>query len=824
MKIVHLLTAFILLASSILKAQSSADIYNDLLQLRNVKRVLYVAAHPDDENTRLIAYLSKAKHIETAYLSLTRGDGGQNLIGSEKGAFMGIVRTQELREARKVDGGKQFFTRAVDFGFSKNFDETLEIWNKDSVFADVVWVIRNFKPEVIITRFPPNNYGGHGHHSSSAILAIDAYKAAADSTVFPEQLKYVSTWQVNRVYHNTSTWWYKDLADKVKENPTEYATLNVGEFSPVLGVSYTEIAAESRSQHKSQGFGTAKSRGTSIEYFSYLTGQRAENLDLFSGLDFTWSSIPNTQEIQNQVEKVIQKYEGNFTNPSAVTPELVELYKLLTKHKNASSSFFQSKIEAVKHLILQCNGVWFESTASNFFSTANQKISITHRAINRSATSIKLKQVKGVVSSMYNAALETDALVSIDTSFMVHPEKEISQHYWLTQPYDELFHVANQQFIGLDQNLPAYEFEFEFQVNDVSFSVKTPLEYKHTDRAKGELYQPFVIAPKATATLTDKVIVSKNGAPKKVEVLVKCFEPNFKGSVKLNVPNGFSVQPQEFAIETTVAGEEKLVEFTVESGSSEGSFTINPVVMQNGKNLKNLAFYDIQYDHIEPQLTFIENSGVFTNVQLQTKSESILYIKGAGDEIPQNLMQIGYSVRVIEAGELLGENLAQYDAVISGIRTYNTQNEITFAYDKLMDYVKNGGVYVVQYNTSYGLLTENIGPYGFTISRERVTREDATPTLLNTSNAIWSKPNKITVSDFDGWVQERGLYFSNEWDGRYTSLIAWNDPNEEQQQGALLLAEYGKGKFVFTGISFFRQLPAGVPGAYKLFVNLIEKQ
>lgn len=824
MKFSSLLTLFFVLISTLIKAQSSSEIYNDLLKLRNVKRVLYVAAHPDDENTRLIAYLSKAKHIETAYLSLTRGDGGQNLIGSEKGAFMGIVRTQELREARKVDGGKQFFTRAVDFGFSKNFDETLEIWNKDSVFADVVWVIRNFKPDVIITRFPPNNYGGHGHHSSSAILAIDAYKAAADSTVFPEQLKYVSTWQVNRVYHNTSTWWYKDLADKVNENPSEYATLNVGSYSANLGVSYTEIAAESRSQHKSQGFGTAKTRGTSIEYFSYLTGERAENLDLFSGVDFTWSSLENTEEISKQVETVIQSFEQNFTQPQAVTPELLMLYELLVNHEQANSTLFQSKIEAIKHLILKCNGVWFESTASNYFSTAGQKVNITHRAINRTNSTIKLNAIHGIVTSTYNAALETDAMVSIDTSFMVHPEKEISQHYWLTQPYNELFHVVNQQFIGLDQNLPAYSFEFEFEVNGVKISVSTPLEYKHTDRAKGELYQPFVIAPKATATLTDKVIVSKNGAAKKVEVLVKCFEPNFKGIVQLNVPEGFKVEPANFAIETTIPGEEKLVEFQVESGSEEGSFKINPVILQGDSPIKTLAFYNISYDHIEPQLTFIENTGVFTNVQMQTKAQSILYIKGAGDEIPQNLQQIGYSVKVISASELLGESLEKYDAVISGIRAYNTQNEIPFAYDKLMEYVKNGGVYVVQYNTSYGLLTENIGPYSFTISRERVTREDATPTLLNTENAIWSKPNKISSVDFEGWVQERGLYFANEWDSRYTPLIAWNDPNEEQQQGALLVTNYGKGKFVFTGISFFRQLPAGVPGAYKLFVNLIEKQ
>lgn len=799
---------------------SSSAIRQSLKKLNNLSSVLYIAAHPDDENTRLIAYFANELNARTAYLSLTRGDGGQNLIGTEKGDALGLLRTQELLEARKIDGGEQFFTRAVDFGYSKSPEETFEIWGKEQVLHDVVRVIRQFRPDVIVTRFPPTEYAGHGHHTASAMLAEEAFKAAADPEKFPEQLKEhgLEPWQAKRLYFNASTWWNKDLEEKAKGSD-EYITADIGRYNPMLGLSYGEIAAESRSMHKSQGFGSARQRGSQQEYLQYRLGEKASG-NIFSGIPTSWSKFGATgKEIEALLTKAYQQY--NPEHADATISVLLEVKGKIETLESTYPAGLNTKKKELDELLLRIAGVFYETTSEHPVATPHEQVKLNVQLINRSNVPVTLEKIEiSDHSYPYNKDLEDNEWVSIPLEIAIGEAVPYSTPYWLRNAHSGgLFVVNEPKLIGKAEHHD-FMVTYVFRIGDEKIKAYKPIQYKWVDREKGELHRPFIVLPKATVNMEDPVYIFSDSQPKSVEVRLKGHAPALNGTLALRSNEGWKISPSSIPFETISKGEEKVFTFSVTPPENAETAELNAIVTINGQTY-SYRLDQIEYDHIDLQTTLSPATAKVIRLDIRKKGERIAYVMGAGDDVPVSLEQIGYEVTQIEAGELGSHDLSAYDALIFGVRAFNVHGELTYAKEKIFAYAHEGGNVIVQYNTSRGMEAADFAPYPMQLSRDRVTREDAAVEFLAPEHPVMNSPNQLDKTDFNNWVQERGLYFADQWDQQYTPVLSWHDPGEEDKKGSLLIADHGKGAFIYTGISFFRQLPAGVPGAYRLFANLI---
>ena len=801
------------------KQLNSAEILLGLEKLNTVGSVLYVAAHPDDENTRLLAYLSSERKFRTGYLSVTRGDGGQNLIGKEQGEPLGLIRTQELLAARRTDGAEQFFTRANDFGYSKNPEETFGFWNKDSILADVVWTIRVFKPDVIICRFPTTGEGGHGHHTASAILAEEAYTAASDPKRFPEQLAYTQVWQVKRLFWNTFNFGGTNTTN------ANQLKIDVGVYNPLLGKSYGEIAAESRSNHKSQGFGSAAGRGSSIEYFKQLKGDSVST-DLFEGINTTWSRFAGTGVLQNAINICLKSYSS--VQPEKIVDDLLDAYKQLQKldgNIDSINYYKQQKLKEATALILACSGLWFEASVNDYYSIPGGKVLINAQAINRSSTSVKLNGIKFLnqTDTVTNLELKNNELYSFKHEELLPASLEYSSPYWLNEKHTTgSFTIKNQMLIGNPENISQTVVLFSIAVIGVPFQITRPLIYKATDPVKGEVYRPFEVLPPATISISEKVFVYNDAISKTVFFTVKANANGIKGTLQVTVPEGWTVDIKNPDFNIVNKNEEAIVEAIVTPLKNALNGKLTATVKIDDK-IYSASIQRIGYDHIPYQFILRDADAKLITLDLKKTTTNIGYIPGAGDDVAACLSQVGYNVTQLTNELLANENLSKYSAIITGVRAYNTDDKLQLYYPKLMEYVKNGGNFIVQYNTNnrIGPVKAKIGPYPFTISRDRVTDETAEVRFIDPESAVLNSPNKITEKDFDGWIQERGIYFATELDSNYTKIFSINDPNEKASEGSLITAKYGKGNFAYTGLVFFRELPAGAPGAYRLFVNLI---
>jgi LmbE family N-acetylglucosaminyl deacetylase len=792
--------------------------------------VLYIAAHPDDENTKLIAYFSNEKLFNTAYLSLTRGDGGQNLVGNELNELLGVIRTQELLQARKIDGGKQFFSRAKDFGFSKNPDETFRIWDKEKVLADMVWVIRKFRPDVMITRFNTEPGKTHGHHTASAILAQEAFDAAADKNRFPEQLKYVEVWQAKRLVWNTSWWFYGSEKNFRTE---DLLKIDVGDYNQLLGESCTEIAAKSRSMHKSQGFGAGGSRGISFEYIEHTKGPKAQN-DLFEDINIGWSRLEGGEK----VNKILQKAYSAFKpeDPALSVDVLLEARAAI---QSMSPGYWRTvKMNEVEDVIKTCLGLYLESSAAESMMSPGQQVSVNIEMINRSEVPVELKklayQISGKDSSFSFADLSIAPMALKNNVSNINPAKinllsdiPYSQPYWLREEGTiGMFTVDDQNLIGLPENPPAVQVVYSIDVKGHPFTFTSPLVFKKTDPVKGEQYSSFEISPPLFINPSEKILVFGNDASKFLSMKVKAGDHNVKGILKLVLPEGWKAEPLTVPFELANKGEEANFSFKILPSSDEMSAELK-VTAEIGNHVFNQGLTTIKYDHIPAQALFPPAVVKLVKLNLKKKGENLGYIMGAGDEVPASLAQVGFKVSILKEENIYAENLKRFDAIIIGIRAYNTQERLKFYQKELMTYTRNGGTLIVQYNTLPGRTSENklvvdsIGPYPFKLSNERVTEENAEIRFLKPNHPLLNTPNKITEKDFGNWVQERGLYFPNEWSKEYETIISCNDTGETPKDGGILYAKYGKGNYIYTTYSWFRELPAGVPGAFRIFTNLI---
>jgi LmbE family N-acetylglucosaminyl deacetylase len=806
-----------------------ATIEQSFKKLNVLGSVLYVAAHPDDENTRLLAYLAQEKHYRTGYLSLTRGDGGQNLIGNEQSELLGLIRTQELLAARRVDGAEQFFTRANDFGYSKGPAETLKIWDKEKVLGDVVWVIRKFRPDVIICRFPTTGEGGHGHHTSSAILAQEAFTAAADPSRFPEQLKYVQPWQAKRLLWNTFNF---GGANTTAEDQFK---INVGVYNPITGKGYGEVAADSRSNHKTQGFGSAKTRGDSYEYFKTILGD-APKTDLMDGVNTFWSRVRDGNAIAATLGVI--KKDFDIEEPEKSVPALVKL--LGTIEKVSDTYWRNQKTKEISDQIAACAGLWFESYATQPAYALGDQMQISSQVLSRYNDKIKLSSISG--TDVVNGPVVVNPVVmnkelnipvqNVEKTIPANQVQifsgtimaaKISQPYWLAAKHEQgTYNIPNQQDVGNPENpdLPKVNYDFIIEGKPVHFERR--LYYKYVDPVRGEVYQPLEIAPPVTVNIESKDYIFRTEQPQIVQVKLQSFT-KASGSICIKPMDGWKIRPEKIDFTDKNKGDEWVATFTIAPTDNKPRTGVLQADVTVGDKIFSMGIQRIRYDHIPAITLFPAAEAKLINLDLKIAGKKIGYIEGAGDLMPDALTQIGYNVHILTENEITNGDLSVYDAIVTGVRAYNVNKRLAVEQPKLMAYVNNGGNLVVQYNNNNGLVVSQIGPYPFRPVNQRVTDENAKVTFLDPQNPVLNYPNKITQTDFDGWVQERGLYFVSNIDPKYSAILQMNDPGEVPNNGAMIVGNYGKGRFVYTSLDFFRDLPAGVPGAYRLFVNLLSK-
>lgn len=764
---------------------------------------MYLAAHPDDENTRIISWLTHEKHVDAVYLSLTRGDGGQNLIGTEKGELLGLLRTQELLEARKIDKGRQWFTRALDFGYSKTATETLKFWDKQEILGDVVWAIRKNKPEIIITRFDPNSNGEtHGHHTASALLAMEAFDLAADPKAFPEQLKFVTVWQPKRMFYNTSWWFFGSKENFEKSDKTGFYSINVGNYYPILGISNNEISSKARSMHACQGFGTALERGSEMEYLKFLKGDQPKTDDIFDGIQLK----SDNAALQKQLDLAVSEYQ--FNNPKLTLQRLLQAYELIKKENPKDA-----KLAEVKDLILKTQGIYFEWTTEKAFGTSGEEISTRVEIANRNNAEITVS-----LSGNTSQKIPANETFRVNQKFKIENGKT-SNPYWMEKmPKNNLYITENPEEIGLPEisNAITKRATFDFGTAKIEFDI--PLQQKTVDPSIGELYQPFYTVPTFVANFEQENFIFSNQA-KQIAIEVQSFAGKSTPTVSLKAGKDWKISaPQK--VNFTEIGEKQKLYFQVEPISKIANSTLETVIESEGK-IDNHSLQLVEYPHIDRQIWAKKSQVQIQNLDLKIPAVRIAYMKGSGDDIPSSLRAIGLKVEELDIKNWNFAQLKNYDVLILGIRAFNTQPELAMINQDLWKFVENGGLVINQYNTNRGLLTNDIAPFHLKLGSGRISEEDAKLKMLVPNHPVFTSPNKMTDQDFNNWVQERGLYFADSWDGKLIPLLEGNDTGESPKQGSLLVGNYGKGTYVYTGLSFFRELPAGVPGAYKLFMNIL---
>lgn len=793
--------------------EDPGSIYVNLQKLHSLKRVLYVAAHPDDENTRALAWFSLGEKAETAYFSLTRGDGGQNLIGNELSEELGVLRTQELLAARSHDGAKQYFSRAVDFGYSKSAEESFEKWGRDELLEDMVEMIRMFQPDVIVTRFPPDERGGHGHHTASAILAIEAFEKAADPTFLPKQVEEYGAWETTSIYWNTSYWWDKDIRELAVGNEN-YLIEEIGDYNSLLGQSYNEIGTIARSQHKCQGFGAIIERGSRTEYFEHLGGKKLKN-SFFEENTRSWTDL-GSKILDEQFSKLLDNFD--FKNTENNVNALLEIYQGLKKLPD--SYVVREKINRCEKIIADCLGLRVELNAGDYSYVSGEKVSLKLEVLNRSNAKVEIKNFTvnpAKQTKIIDQKLDKNQVFSSDME--IESGDEFGSPFWLRKPFNDVFDVTDLRDRLKAEGLPNIYGNLSLIINEKSLNIPVQAQYKWRDPSYGERIRPVIGTPRYTATFEQDITLIKPGESQLVRVKVHSFQDNLEDKLQIETGQGWEIVEKDISFSIDKKHGEVWISFHLKAMSKEAKRA--ELILKDGSGNRLYQYKEITYDHIPTQTIFSPATLDCILMDAKVRSGKAAYINGVEDAVPDAIATLGFDVESFEVTDLANIDLSNYQSVVLGIRIYNVHPELRNFEQKLYDYVADGGNLIMQYNTASRSGNNEFGPKPFKLSRNRVTEEDAEVTFLEPDHAILNYPNKIGIEDFEGWVQERGLYFAGEWDEAYTPVFSWADEGEEPVLGGLIVMEHGKGRFIYTGISFFRELPKGVVGAYRLFANLL---
>jgi LmbE family N-acetylglucosaminyl deacetylase len=851
------------------------EIREALERLDTLGSVMMIGAHPDDEREQVLAYLALGRHVRTAYLSLTRGEGGQNLIGPEQGDELGIIRSQELLSSRRIDGAEQYFTRAIDFGFSKTADETLQKWDRNKVLGDVVYNIRRFRPDVVILVFSGTPRDGHGHHQASSILGKEAFSLAGDPTKFPEQLAYVQAWTPKLLMMNAGGPGGAQAKGKAGKNkaddtpPADRLNLDVGVYSPELGASFGEIGGASRSANRTQGTGAAETKGSQLATMETVAGDKATK-DLFENLDITWNRLPGGAAVGEIVKQALDSFVP--ARPEALLPQLVKARPLIAAIVAATKDpLAEQKLKELDETIALCSGLSLEAQSDKAAVSPGATLRVNFTAIQRlpnsvALTGIRLAGMEGApIVNLAPTVLVNNQPSRYNASFTIPQDQPYTQPYWLAQPKDgALYSVPDPRDIGLPENPPALTAHFRVQIAGTEIELTRPVQYRYVDRVFGEQVRPFTVIPPVAVSLPESALVFGDAKPRRIEVAVRSNGGKVGGNLRLDVPAGWTYTPESSHFELTATEEQTNVFFNLvpPAGDSRGKIR---AIAQVGNQTVFTGTEVIQYPHITTQTLLPPAQATLVRADIRILSKSVGYVMGAGDDVPQAIRQLGCEVTLLTESDLSHGDLARFDAIVTGVRAFNTRADLRANYQRLFDYANNGGTLIVQYNVPEGGappqgappapgaaaqpaaaqpapapgqptpalppavaaagdggLLAHIGPYPIRISRsDRVTVEEAPIVFPNPDLRLLHAPNQITSADFDGWVQERGLYFSDQWDPKYVSVLESHDPGEMPLPGGMLYAPVGKGVYIFSAYDWFRELPAGVPGAYRLFANML---
>jgi len=725
-------------------------------------RVLWIAAHPDDEDTNLIAWLARGRNVNTAYMSLTRGDGGQNLIGNELGEALGVIRTEELLAARRIDGAHQFFGRGYDFGFSKTAEETRKHWPQDSLLHDVITVMRAFRPQIVITTFSGTPRDGHGQHQISAIVARDAYNLAGDTIRFPVR-EYGEPWTALKFYR---------LARFSPQDRT--LSINVGEYNPYLGLSYQEIAADSRSQHKSQGEGTLRRKGVVWDYLmredSRVPAPPAkEEQSIFAGLDTAAGRY------------VVR--DGRLNAP--VPPLPIEL-------------------EAVA-----------DRQAVAFGDSAKISLAI----YNRGRAQISIPAIKA------DGAPRVVLPDSVYRWTQWYVGREISQPWWLATPRNGDLFTPKITGISEDERevrRGAHIFVTSSEMGRLYLS--SPIVFHYVDRVRGDVQRPLIVAPGVSITLDQAVTMARANGPFNrllKTTLRSALSDSTPVTVTLVLPRGLSADSVARTILMT-PGATRTLTFRVRGALARGSHQISATASVKGRSYQT-GYVPIEYPHINPQRIYRPSTISVNAIDVALPARlNVAYVPGVGDNVAPVLQQLGVPLTIVDADDLPQTDLSRFTTIVVGPRAYQSSQSLQGNNDYLLAYVRNGGRLVVQYGQGE-MQRPGIMPYPITLRQpaERVTDENAPVTFTDPKSPLLNAPNKITQDDFNGWVQERASYMPSTFDSHYRTMLAMNDPGEQPNRAAILAAAYGRGTYIYVPLALFRQLPAGVPGGARIFANLL---
>ncbi len=805
--------------------QDPKAILQDLRSFREMGSVLFVAAHPDDENSQLIAFLARGPGYRTAYLSLTRGDGGQNLLGSQFGDELGAIRTQELLAARRVDGGRQFFTRARDFGYSKDYRQTIQKWNREEVVGDIVRVIRTFRPDIVITRFSPEPGTTHGHHTASAVLAIEAFKRSGDPKAFPDQLGTLEPWQPRRILMNSGGF------GRGGSGQPESATLHmeIGGTDPVTGQAFGAIASRSRSMHKTQGMGffAVGTSGSRSESFQLLLGEPAAN-DIFDGVDTTWARVPGGAEVGRLAERVIAGFDQK--DPSASVPSLLEIQERLSGLP--TDRLIDEKRRQLDRIIGSCLGLSVETTTPQAEVVPGELFELHQRVEIGTAPPVRWAAIR-----YPSLGRETETGIDLvsgkpslrDSQQTLPANTPVSQPYWLREEGTPgMFRVDDASLIGRPENPPIIPVDYVFEVGGRTIVLSDEPVALGKDSKGAQVRRRLEAIPPVSLHFPSGVELFAPSATRQVAVDIVAYRAESSGFLHLDAPAGWKVAPDGQPFRLAAVGDRARLSFSVTAPPEPAKATLS-VRAALGRADDGTRFgtdrVEIRFGHIPPILLQPPATMKAVCLDLAIRGQRVGYIAGAGDSIADSLREMGYSVADLTGADLVPDRLKSFDAVVIGVRAFNTRNDLVSGFPALLSYVEGGGTVVAQYNTPNTSAATRLGPYPLSLSRNlpanRVTDENAPVTLLAPDHPAFTTPNRIAPSDFEGWVQERGLNFPSEWDSRYATILACSDSGEAPLKSGILVARYGRGYYVYTGLSWFRQLPAGVPGAYRLFANLV---
>jgi len=755
-------------------------------RLRVVGNVLCIAGHPDDENTGLISWLVHHEGVRTACFTYTLGEGGQNLIGPERAPLLGLIRAQELLAARRVDGAEQYFGSQPDFGYSKSAEETLSIWNREEALNELVEVIRRFRPDVIVTRFSPDEPNTHGHHTASTQLALEAFALAADP-LFPGKTAALSPWQATRVVWN----WF-NLGPEV--NPPEGLTflpIEIGDYDPLIGESYPEVAARSLSMHKTQAFGSPPIIGSVTEFVRVLAGAPMST-SIFDGIDRTWGRVPGGEILDGMFERAAAEF--TLDRPHASVRLLLEALAVLDAMPD--HPWKEQKRQALCETIAGCAALNVSARVDAPLVTPGSASRVSVNVILRSPLPLQ-------VGAVYLRTAGRTRMLANETTLVCNAAVAIGgDAEW---PIELGIAKADVEVVAS-------------LVGGNTFSITRPVLHSWLDPVAGERLEPVAVVPAITVNPLSSVLIVPDAEPRTLKVRVRASCSEARGTLRLEAPAGVRVEPPHQSFELPCAGSEQLVSFTLHDTTSDVlRFSID------GLPARELVCVD--YPHIPPVSLTREATVKVTRFELARGGTKIGYIAGAGDDVELALCQVGYKVTTLDEEAIECTPLSDFDAIVTGIRAFNTHPRLSALMPRLTSYVEGGGTLVVQYNTNTHMraLTTAVGPYPITIGEDRVSEEKAEVTLREPNHPVFTRPNTIGPADFADWVQERGLCFGAAWDSHYRALISMHDKDEPARNGALLVASHGAGRLVYTGLAFFRQLPAGVPGAFRLFANLLAK-